>query len=345
MIVTGATGFIGRRLVAALQKANAEVTALVRSTRSATALRSAGIGVEICKLESGAALQRAMSGQDIVFHFAYDVRASGTDNLAAFDALLEASKRADVSRFIHASSIVVYDDWPAGLFDEASAASSAGGGDYRQAKIAMEQRLLDGDLPAAILRPTIVYGPGSSLWVEGLRAQLRQGPVVLPDPVGTCPAVYVDDVVNGALAAAMVPDLGQERFVLTGPDQPTWQDYFEAVAAQIGEGRIELRPKGELLAQIGTVSGEDDGTGPSLAARVSAQLRQLIGHKRFEAMVSTIKSRVQPTGPVLPNPYMLSLYAARPHLSCAKTHDRLGFRPAYDLKTGMAAIARAESRD
>lgn len=344
VIVTGATGFIGRRLVAALQKANAEVTALVRSTRSASALRSAGIGVEVCKLEPGAALARAISGHNIVFHFAYDVRASGADNLAAFDALLEASKKVGVSRFIHASSIVVYDNWPAGLFDEASAASSAGGGAYRQAKIAMEQRLLDGDLPAAILRPTIVYGPGSSLWVDGLRAQLRQGPVVLPDPVGTCPAVYVDDVVNGALAAAMVPDLGQERFILTGPDQPTWQDYFLALAAQIGGGSVEMRPKRELLAQIGPVSDEGETSGPSLAARVSAQLRQVIGHQRFETIVSAIKSRMQPTGPVLPNPYMLSLYAASPHLSCEKTLSRLGFRPAFDLQAGMAAISRAAGR-
>lgn len=344
VIVTGATGFIGRRLVAALQKTNADVTALVRSARSANALRSAGIGAEICKLEPGAALDRAVAGQDIVFHFAYDVRASGADNLAAFDALLEASKKAGVSRFIHASSIVVYDDWPAGLFDEASAASSAGGGDYRQAKIAMEQRLLDGDLPAAILRPTIVYGPGSSLWVDALRAQLRQGPVVLPDPVGTCPAVYVKDVVNGALAAAIVPELGQERFILTGPDQPTWQHYFEALAAQIGEGSVELRPKAELIAQIGTVSDQVDTSGPSLAAQVSAQLRQLIGHERFETIVSAIKSHVQPIGPVLPNPYMLNLYGATPHLSCEKTHARLGVRPVYDLQAGMAAIAQVEGR-
>lgn len=343
VVVTGATGFIGRRLVAALKRAKADITALVRSTHGAEALRSTGIRVEVCPLVPGDALDRILAGQDMLFHFAYDVRASGADNLATFDALLQASKRARVSRFIHASSVVVYDTWPAGLIDEASPASSAGGGDYRQAKIAMERRLLDGDLAAAILRPTIVYGPGSSLWVNRMRAQLRRGPIVLPDPVGTCPAVYVDDVANGALAAAALSDLRQECFILTGPDRPTWADYFEALAAQTGEGHVELRPESQLIAQIGAVVDAAEDEGPSLAARVSAQARQLIGHQRFEAMVSALTSRLQPKGPVLPDPYLLSLYAATPHLNCDQTCARLGHRPAHDLQAGMAALAEAEA--
>lgn len=345
VVVTGATGFIGSALVTALKSANAEVTALVRSNHGVKRLRHIGIEAKICKLETGPALDRALQGQDMVFHFAYDVRAPGAQNFAAFNALYEAAKTAQVKRFIHASSIVVYDDWPVGRVDENASTSAPGGGDYRQTKIAMEQALLAGDLPAAILQPTIVYGPGSALWVDGPRSQLQQGPVILPDPVGTCAAVYVDDVVSGALAAAQLPDLGQERFILTGPDRPTWATYFKTLAAQLGQGDVGLRPYSDLIAQIGEVKESPVSRGPSLAAKVSAQLRRVIGNQRFETIVASIKSRAQSKGPVFPTPFLLRLYSAHPELSSAQSEARLGFTPAYDLAAGMAALLDAGRRD
>lgn len=337
VLVTGANGFIGRPLVAGLIDAGAKVTVLLRAAHGRGYFTSLGADVVVCKLVPGPALERALADQDMVFHFAYDVRASGADNLAAFSALYEGALRCGITRFVHASSIVVYDDWPNGQITETSAISTGDGGDYRQTKIAMERRLLEGDIPVAILQPTIVYGPGSPLWSTAPQAALRRGPVVLPDPVGICPAVHVDDVVTAALQAAALPDLGQERFIITGPDAPTWADFYQGHARLIGTGSIKLVPVARLQAEIPMPPETGGQSGPSVAARISATLRRLLGSRRFEQVIGFLRSRKSGTGPVYPDPHMLALYGAMPDVSSACAQSRLGYDPRIDLGIGLSA--------
>lgn len=342
VVVTGASGFIGRALVAGLIRTNAEVTVLLRSGHGRRYFEASGANVILCPLVAGRALEEALAGHSILFHFAYDIRASGSENLTAFQALYSAAERSGITRIIHASSIVVYDDWPNGKINEKSPISTNSGGDYRQAKIAMEKALLEGEIATALLQPTIVYGPCSALWSDAPQAALRKGPVVLPDPPGTCPAVFVEDVVSAALLAGALPDLGKERFIVTGPDSLTWADFFLGHAERIKTGSVRLVPVAELRARVPQPVQTGGHAGPSMAARISAVLRRLIGRQRFERLTASLRARLSGSGPVYPAAHMLDLYAADMSVSSEHASSRLGYRPKFGLKAGLSAVADSD---
>ncbi|MGJ8585568.1 MAG: NAD-dependent epimerase/dehydratase family protein [Marinosulfonomonas sp.] len=343
VVVTGATGFIGRRLTLGLCDAGADVVALLRSGHEAKSIRALGAGVVIGTTTEGA-LDKAFEGADILFNFAYDVRAGQAENLTAFDRVIAAARRSGLRRIIHASSAVVYDDWPAGAITEASAISTTTGGAYRQAKIAMENRLMASTFETAILQPTIVYGPGSGIWTDGPIAQLRAGGVVLPDPVGVCPLVYVDDVVQAAIRAAELPDLGRERFLVSGQDAPTWEDLFKAYIPLAGSGEVRTEPLTGLQERLGPEPQISAAAGPSTAARISAQLRRVLGRKRFEAVLSMVQRLRPKTGLHYPDRSALGLYSASPDVSIDLAKARLGYKPDYDLGSGVAKIVSAYAK-
>ncbi len=329
-LITGAGGFIGRRLTAALLAVGADVTHLARS-RSDTA----GVRIIQGDMATPAIARTAVAGQDLIFNFAYDVRQSGDANLAAFNTLLQAAEAEGHARLIHASSIVVYDDWPTGHLTEASPMNRPGGGPYRIAKIAMERRLMTSPLPVAILQPTLVWGPGSALWTDRFVDALYGGGVVLPRPEGLCQAVHVEDLVQATLRAALLPGLGQERFIVNGPAPFLWSDLIGGYRNLLGRGQIRHLPAEQLRPAAPATTRP---SGPGLAARVSALGRRLLGHARFERLVR-ISRNLRPAGELKPDVGLFALYTAQG--TCPPTHavERLGYRPVYDLEKGLAAMA------
>ena len=342
--VTGATGFIGRRVVAGLRAAGAEVVAITRGPHGAGALERAGATVVRADLARPDTLSRVLPGVSAVVHLAYDVRASGAENVAAFDGLLAAAAAAQLPRIVHVSSIVVYDGWPAADLTEASAWGGPGGGDYRQAKIAMERRLLASAFEAAILQPTIVYGAGSALWTDGPINALKSGGIVLPDPAGRAPLVHAADVAEAAVRAVAAPALGRERFIVNGPEAPGWDDYLRALSRIAGAGEVILRPRADLAAALGPEPAGPGAAGPSAAARISAALRRIAGRERFEGAVRALKSRLSRGGPSFPDHFALRLYAASPRISSANLEERLGFSPRLTLQQGLDEIERQYRR-
>ena len=331
VFVTGGGGFIGRRLVAALVAAGADVAALTRSSTTVTGAEAVRGG-----LTDGPLLSRALAGREVLFHLAYDVRASGAENLAGFRTLISAAEEAGVGRIVHASSIVVYDGWPDGDLTEESPMERPGGSAYRQAKIAMERQLMAGSLPAAIIQPTIVWGPGSTLWTDALAEALAGGAVVLPEPEGVLNGVHVDDVAEAMLRAALLVDLGRERFIVNGPEGQTWSALLGAYAAAIGRGSIRHEPRDALAARLGPKPTEGGDHGPSAAARVSAVARRLIGRERFEGLVRMAKRRLAKGGDFYPDHHLLEEFAGQGRASAAHAATRLGLNAPRGIPEGMA---------
>lgn len=339
VLVTGASGFIGRRLVAALCASGAEVTALVRSRHGLTAFDGQPVRPVLASLADADKLPAAVAGQEVIFSLAYDVRAPAQTNLDGFANLVRTAEAEGKARIVHASSIVVYDGWPDGPVSEATPMDKPGGGPYRQAKIAEERQLMGGSLAAAILQPTIVWGPGSSLWTDGLAEALLAGAVLLPQPEGLCQGVFIDDVVQACLKAAIVPDLGRERFIVNGPAPFAWSALLSGYAGLLGRGEVRFRPAAELAppADAGPKGGAPQK--PPLAARVSAAGRTILGRDRFEALLRHVRRHLKQGGEMRPDAHLFQLFTASGACPPDLARARLGYRPAFGLQEGLAATA------
>ena len=334
--VTGASGFIGRRLVAALAADGIEVTALSRGRMPRGT--AAGLHLIAGDLREADSVARLLEGADTLYNLAYDVRASGADNLTAFDTLLTGAKAAGTRRIVHLSSVVAYDAWPDADCVETGAMTPRAPGSYRDTKIAMEGRLAGSGLSAAILQPTIVYGPGSRLWTDRLAGALMMGEVVLPAPEGLCNGVHVDDLVQACRLAA-TPGAPDGRFIVSGPAPFAWSDLLRGYAAILGKGTVRHVPVEDLLARLGPAPEAPPPDAPSLPARLSAAARSRLGHDRVDALSRWLRARLRNGGTFWPDRHLIEEFSGTG--TCHIDHARaaLGYAPRHDLQSGLAATA------
>ena len=235
ILVTGAGGFIGGRIVEVLHAAGlGPVRAGVR--RWSTAAQVGRLPVEIvgCDVEDPASLVAAMAGVRAVVHCAVgtpEVNANGTRTV------LEAARIAGVARVVHLSTIDVYGRAD-GTFTEETPRRREGAA-YGDSKIAAEEAVEEyrgAGSRIAVLRPTIVYGPGSASWTVEFAERLLAGNWLLSeeDTSGLCNLVYVDDVVAAVLRALETPEPCNETFNVNGPEVITWAAYFRALNDALG---------------------------------------------------------------------------------------------------------------
>ncbi|HZU34728.1 MAG TPA: NAD-dependent epimerase/dehydratase family protein, partial [Gemmataceae bacterium] len=200
MLVTGASGFIGGRLVELLEsQPGLELRALVHNPGSVS--RLARLPVEMClgDLRSREDLSRAVAGCDTVVHCAYG--SSGTDReswATTVDGtrnLVKAARQAGVKRFVHLSTIAVYGLRGTGTLDETTPPHPEAE-PYSQAKTAAEKvvgQAAHEGLCATILRLANVYGPFSMPYAVRPVQHLREGlPVFVGRGETPSNTVFVD---------------------------------------------------------------------------------------------------------------------------------------------------------
>ena len=342
ILVTGAGGFIGARLVEILaQREGAKVTAVVRGRPSARLTRLPDVSiVRTGYSRSGDLLRDALKGQYAIIHLAYDFEASQDELLGAFNELLQACKAADIQAFVQLSSIAVYDQWPGGDLTESSPCNGPGSA-YKKIKRAMELALAMSGLPHTILQPTIVYGPGSALWTDGLIDQFRSGNVILPDgPEGLCPAVFVDDVVDAAiLAVSQKRQLGH-RYIISGAQAVPWRSYYAAHAKLAGAPPPRLAPMPDPPVQY-------DGSGggmPKSIRMVSRLARGALGTAKIRSLRTSLR-RLMKRGRLehWPQPHEVALLRARGACRIDAAITDLGYAPKIDFDEGMRRIGVALS--
>ena len=194
VLVTGATGLIGRRLVERLTGDGVQVTALVR--RPGALAEGPGLTVVVGDVEDRAGLDRAIAGCDAVVHLA---NATGVTDPARAEAInvggtanvIAAARAAGARRIVFTSSI---------------SAQRARLGPYGSTKRAAEARLRESGVPFVILRPSLVYGGDSGLVVSliGHLRGLPLMPVIGNGRIAIDP-VHLDDVC-AVIAACLTRD-------------------------------------------------------------------------------------------------------------------------------------------
>ncbi len=289
ILVTGANGFLGRHVVAALRSAGHDVRALVRPTADLAALDwSADIEIVRADLASTPDLGSALEGVDAVIHLAAAMRGSAVarfeETTAATERLLDAMGRTDakIHRLVLCSSFSVY-DWSSaqGTVDEALPLASKVAEDrgysedrgYAAAKLNQE-RMARGAAEAngwelTILRPGFVWGLGNEIPAGSLGLQVGRLHLVFA-PGRQLPFTHVDNCAD-CFRVALESDraAGAILNVVDGFELTPWRFLGEAIRCgaasglRIGVPHLPLRI---LIGMVRAVAGIVPGLRPRLPA-------------------------------------------------------------------------------
>ncbi|MGI9659538.1 MAG: NAD-dependent epimerase/dehydratase family protein [Gaiellaceae bacterium] len=338
VLVTGATGFIGGRVVEAMHLSGAAaVRAGIRSWSSAARIARFCVPIVACDVLRPHQLSEAMSGVDVVVHCA-----AGSEQtiVAGTCNVLEAARQQGVRRVVHLSTAEVYGNC-SGTISEDRALTSVGV-PYVDAKIEAEalcSRASERGDAVTVLRPSIVYGPFGQSYTVDIARRLKTGKWgrFAGRADGRCNLIYVDDLVRAILLTARSERAAGEAFNLVGPDELTWNEYFERFNAALGLPQLRelsatrARTQSALVVPLRAVGSSVLRRFEDPILRANARSRLLNGvFKRARVIVDTA-----------PTPNQLDrLYPRRAHYSAAKAEELLGYTPTIDLDAGLAMSTR-----
>jgi nucleoside-diphosphate-sugar epimerase len=284
VFLTGATGFIGGRLAAALHARGCRLRCLVRNPTRATALRALDAELVVGDIADEAVLERGLRGAALAFHAAgrYDIglvdeAALEHVNVAGTRAFLRALRRSTTPRAIHVSSTAALGPVAAGEGDEQSTYQGPYPSIYHRTKTAahrMAQAAQADGVPVTIVCPALVYGPGD----EGpngryIRDLLRHRVPGLSTRPAWFSYAHVDDIVAGMIAAG---ERGRsDAYVLSG-EHADVNRYTRMIVQAAGTWGPPLRIPPLLVRATGSAM---DAVGRQLGVRlpISRELAEVAG--------------------------------------------------------------------
>jgi nucleoside-diphosphate-sugar epimerase len=244
ILITGGNGLLGRHLVTALQDRGDSVRVLVLPQEDIRWLRHRGVAVHRGDVRWPDSLAAPMSGVAGVLHLASmtgvwqpieryrAVNVVGTRNVG------RAALAEGVRRVVHVSSWTVYgmglgrptrEDFLLRPFREPNAITKAEG------DLAVQRMIADEHLPAVILRPGELFGPGDCMNFSRLADRLRAGRgVVIGRGDNTLPFVYVTDVVQGSLLALDHDHAVGQAYNISNDRPLTQRQFLDAISHDIG---------------------------------------------------------------------------------------------------------------
>jgi len=210
MLVTGGTGFLGKRLAMALLERGHRVRILGRNMAPVQALLAQGARPVVADLRDRDAVIAACAGVDVVFHVGalsapWGRRADFFEtNVGGTESVLAGCRAHGVKRMIYVSSpSVVFDGRDQRLLTEDAPYPRRFASIYSLTKKIGEDRVRAAqELETVILRPKAIFGPGDSSLLPRLIAAARQGRLPqIGDGRNLVDLTYVDNVVHALLLA------------------------------------------------------------------------------------------------------------------------------------------------
>jgi len=304
-LITGAGGFVGRALTARLRAEGVEVRGLALHARPDAGIVAGDVG------EAGA-WQREAAGCDTVIHVAAIVSnaasptAAWRGNVLGTRNVLDPAVAAGAERFVHFSSVRAFGDggFPDGVDERRPVRPD--GHTYVDTKIASEQVALQahaaGEIVCTVIRPADVYGPKSRPWTIIPVTEIAAGRFFLPAMGrGVHSPIYIDDLVDGTIAAAGSERASGQVLTLSGGTGVSCGEFFDHYARMLGKRGVRRVPTAVAMALAGLSEA---------AARISGGTTEL----RRSAIAYMTRTGTY---------------------SIAKARRLLGWEPAVDLAEGM----------
>jgi len=260
VLVTGATGFVGRSVVTQLLQAGHQVAALTRDPNRTSMLPANGAAVVRGDILDRGSLVRACQGADAVIHLVAVIRESRRTqtferaNVDGTRTLMIAAADSGVSRVVYASTVGAVDD--PGL-------------PYMRSRWQAEQLVADSGIPFSILRFSVAFGTGDE-FINPLAAMVKALPVVpLPgDGSARFQPIAVGDVAR-CLVAALAPNVALGRTLdIGGPQYLTYVDLMKLAGEAVGSRALMVKtpmPVMRLVVRaMGLVMKRPPATGEQL---------------------------------------------------------------------------------
>jgi uncharacterized protein YbjT (DUF2867 family) len=283
-LVTGATGYVGSRLMHRLRAEGRPVRALARRPELLP-----DVDVVRGDLLTGSGLEEALEGCSTAYYLIHSMESGANGDFAGRDrqmaeAFGEAAARAGVDRIVYLGGIVPEDA------DAAGARLSP----HLRSRLEVEHILLSAVPASTALRASIVIGAGSSSFriLVRLVERLR----VLPLPrwrENRTQPIDERDVVEFLARTPQVPDAAGRSLDVAGPDVMTYGRMIERIAEAMGVGRMPFGFRRSLTPPASAV-----------VAAVTGQPLQLV-RPLMESLETDLLPRDPEEAP--------SLYGIRPH--------------------------------
>jgi uncharacterized protein YbjT (DUF2867 family) len=215
LLVTGATGFTGSRVVPLLIQNGFDVRCLSRSTSDRTPLFPLTVEWATGDLSNAESLTSAMQGADALVNIA-------SLGFGHAEDIISAAKAAGIKRAVFISTTAIFTQLNAGS---------------KSVRLAAEDAIQSSGLDFTILRPTMIYGSPRDRNMWRLIRLLRIFPVmpIFGDGQSLQQPIFVDDVAQAVLRVLQTDATIGKSYNIAGKDPLTYNQVIDTVAASLGK--------------------------------------------------------------------------------------------------------------
>ena len=315
VLITGATGFLGKRCCQVLNNLNFKIIASGRDLAKAKSLLSDGINFIAADLTERSSIDKIDSDIEAIVHCAALSSPWGKkedfykSNVLATQNLLDFGEKCKIRKFIYISSSSVYFNYKDRLsIKENDTLASPPPSNYTASKILAENILQSSQCESIILRPRGIFGPGDTAIVPRILAAHKKNKLpILGDGKALIDITYVDNVVQAIkLVLRSEANLNNEVFNISNDESIYIWDFLKQLF-----NKLDLEPPKKKVSYS--------------AAYIYSYILELIG-KYITHKEPSI------------TPYTMALLARSQTLDISKAKSILAYKPLINMQEGMDKV-------